>query len=367
MLLEYTENIIQLAANLTALLLCLFQYIGSGRKGWIYATFVFLCTLMSSYYWTAYLLIMGTTPNVSNLFSYIGWNIAYFFLLILLLHMKSPEERRYFHPLMLLPIPLNIWQLSLYLPYGGKLNSIYQVGVLTAVACFSLQGFCWYWENRDSGAKKPYVSAACLLYVIAEFGMWTSSSINWPSESLYNLYYPFSFLYSASFLVLVWAIRRSYQDDPRQVSGWADQKYRTALKAAYFIIVLLCCIGGILLGFWMKNVMAASLDQGAESNIYDIIPVVLFIISLFLAAFAIVILLVVNFGEKVAENNELREARRIAEHSSEAKSEFLANMSHEIRTPINAVLGMNEMILRESRRRGPRAAGPAPADRKSVV
>lgn len=29
------------------------------------------------------------------------------------------------------------------------------------------------------------------------------------------------------------------------------------------------------------------------------------------------------------------------------KSDFLANMSHEIRTPINAVLGMDEMILRE--------------------
>lgn len=34
--------------------------------------------------------------------------------------------------------------------------------------------------------------------------------------------------------------------------------------------------------------------------------------------------------------------------ANEAKSEFLSNMSHEIRTPINAVLGMNEMILRES-------------------
>ncbi len=33
---------------------------------------------------------------------------------------------------------------------------------------------------------------------------------------------------------------------------------------------------------------------------------------------------------------------------NEAKSTFLANMSHEIRTPINAMLGLNEMILRES-------------------
>lgn len=35
--------------------------------------------------------------------------------------------------------------------------------------------------------------------------------------------------------------------------------------------------------------------------------------------------------------------------ATEAKSNFLANMSHEIRTPINAVLGMDEMILRESK------------------
>ncbi|MCQ2520353.1 MAG: response regulator [Lachnospiraceae bacterium] len=32
-----------------------------------------------------------------------------------------------------------------------------------------------------------------------------------------------------------------------------------------------------------------------------------------------------------------------------AKSAFLANMSHEIRTPINAIIGMNTMILRESK------------------
>ena len=32
-----------------------------------------------------------------------------------------------------------------------------------------------------------------------------------------------------------------------------------------------------------------------------------------------------------------------------AKSSFLANMSHEIRTPINAIMGMNSMILRDSK------------------
>lgn len=37
-----------------------------------------------------------------------------------------------------------------------------------------------------------------------------------------------------------------------------------------------------------------------------------------------------------------------ARNAAKSKSDFLSNMSHEIRTPINAVLGMNEMITRES-------------------
>ena len=42
-------------------------------------------------------------------------------------------------------------------------------------------------------------------------------------------------------------------------------------------------------------------------------------------------------------------ARQEALAANEAKGKFLAHMSHEIRTPINAVLGMDEMILREAK------------------
>ncbi len=45
---------------------------------------------------------------------------------------------------------------------------------------------------------------------------------------------------------------------------------------------------------------------------------------------------------------QIKEAKEEAEYANQAKSHFLAHMSHEIRTPINAVLGMDEMILRES-------------------
>ena len=53
---------------------------------------------------------------------------------------------------------------------------------------------------------------------------------------------------------------------------------------------------------------------------------------------------------RMQENTKIRlkEAADTAIAAGQAKSRFLAQMSHEIRTPINAILGMNEMILREA-------------------
>ena len=65
-----------------------------------------------------------------------------------------------------------------------------------------------------------------------------------------------------------------------------------------------------------------------------------------LAGYAIVFM---DVTENKMQLQQMQTLKANAENANKAKSEFLARMSHEIRTPINAVLGMNEMVLRESK------------------
>ena len=86
-------------------------------------------------------------------------------------------------------------------------------------------------------------------------------------------------------------------------------------------------------------------------NIYGRITllgaVFIFLLAICVAIMSSLINRLLNWQNSV--NQQLKIASDTALAASKAKSQFLAQMSHEIRTPINAVLGMNEMILRESK------------------
>ena len=54
-----------------------------------------------------------------------------------------------------------------------------------------------------------------------------------------------------------------------------------------------------------------------------------------------------DITERRKTEEELKDAKLIAEMTSRTKTEFLANMSHELRTPLNAIIGFSEIIKDE--------------------
>lgn len=64
-------------------------------------------------------------------------------------------------------------------------------------------------------------------------------------------------------------------------------------------------------------------------------------------ALGLMFLLVIALISTIRDVLRIEQEKMQAIYASESKARFLASMSHEIRTPINAVLGMDEIILNE--------------------
>ncbi len=94
--------------------------------------------------------------------------------------------------------------------------------------------------------------------------------------------------------------------------------------------------------------LIGTVDEAAISGESLVVSQLVFwVFGLLILLFAIGIIYLLGIEAKAKESDALREAKQAAGQANRAKSDFLASMSHEIRTPINAVMGMNEMVLRE--------------------
>ncbi|MCR5356830.1 MAG: response regulator, partial [Lachnospiraceae bacterium] len=129
-------------------------------------------------------------------------------------------------------------------------------------------------------------------------------------------------------------------------TGYADTYHRGSVFAIrdYDGRLVSCCAKkSVLSGFTVIVV------RGWWSTYGNVLLVAIVFLVMIVISIIAITGLIRRFTDWQEETNKkLVEAADTAVAAERAKSRFLAQMSHEIRTPINAVLGMNEMILRES-------------------
>ena len=162
----------------------------------------------------------------------------------------------------------------------------------------------------------------------------------------YEIMVPFqSAAYNIDFLQTSEA-QKGFDDikEKMNVSTATASYVKTDEDEYFFFVAEVAQFGIYAVGIVPEGVMSEGISY--------ITTLVLWVFGLLLLLFAIGSIYLFITAEKARESDELREAKEEAEQANLAKSRFLANMSHEIRTPIHAIMGMNEMILRESKDEG---------------
>ena len=298
--LDLIENVIMLIAAITGLLLTLYKYLKIPKRGWFYISVFFMMHFLSDYYWTIYTLVIGDNPDVSAFMAYFGWNVGYAVLLVAVLNMRLPEVKGYFHPLMLIPIPINFIQFLIYIPYGGLINNIWEGGLATAIACTCMQSLLYWYTHRKDGFSFPWTHGAGLLFITFEYGMWTSSCFDWPFLP-FSMYYIFALCESVVLVLISRAISKDYENRGllNYEKSALEAKLQRYLQIIVSSIVLFGSIGGYNVALLMKRAFP---EGGGDKNIYGSIAITLFGISILLVSLIFIVIVMTAMKYKRDED-----------------------------------------------------------------
>ena len=168
---ELIENVLQLLVTFLGACLAGLACRKSGRQAYFLLLCFYGCFALGALYWTLYLLLFDTTPQVFYV-SEFGWVASVIFLRMLQATLADGAERAFrcreawLAPL--LGIPLMIF----YCTYGDILSNLIWCGMMIWLSFCSIRGLAF--ADRHIGI---------LCFTVSEYLLWTAGCF-WPNDSL---------------------------------------------------------------------------------------------------------------------------------------------------------------------------------------
>lgn len=335
------ENIISLLCVIAGLIYSVFKYIESPKRGYKYIFFFFLANFLSEYYWTVYQLVMRSYPNVSEFAAYLGWNIGYAFLLLAVFSMRREGAKRFWHPIIFLPVLINIPQFILYIRYGGILNNLWQVGISTAIMVFCLQDLVYYLKHREERKAFPLLSLLVLVYLLCQYGMWTASCFDWSSELL-NPYFYCTIIGSLTRILFAQGVKKQYEADGpvSQSKSLSDLRVQVLMQTVISLVIIVICAAGFFTGFRLKN--SLSTGNGIIRS-EDQLVVYLFAISAVLILLVLFLLFVLT-----SRYRHILDNRRTRNHGNRSRLNFIITIAVTLALMASSVIYTNVVLYNSS-------------------
>ena len=257
------------------------------------------------------------------------WGCGAIVLLMALQYFSAKREHGYFHKIFSVLLILT----EVY--FAVDIKSVHILHGMTEVspAVFRLVFFGYY-------AMVVILTYVAFLYVV------TLIKENYQESRIKGYYWCIPMVVALIVLALA----------PFQVKESSVGKYISSIGVACTYVVIgiyILTVFGLFIKYWK------GINRKKRQIIFVVALVMAFCVlcqayihAAAVTAFAVTVLVVgLYLCEESADVRliqALQKEKARADAANSAKSTFLANMSHEMRTPINAIIGMNEMILRET-------------------
>ena len=179
---ELIENVLQLLVTFLGACLAGLACRKSGRQAYFLLLCFYGCFALGALYWTLYLLLFDTTPQVFYV-SEFGWVASVIFLRMLQATLADGAERAFrcreawLAPL--LGIPLMIF----YCTYGDILSNLIWCGMMIWLSFCSIRGLAFADRQTGAARKQRYFHIGILCFTVSEYLLWTAGCF-WPNDSL---------------------------------------------------------------------------------------------------------------------------------------------------------------------------------------